>query len=120
MSLLFKKTLEKIKDFDTEQKVTELDVAELLENDWEEHFTNQIFKKGNLVYINLAVKKGNTAKILKLPEEYRPKSLIYISATDLGGTTGLGAMIHISAEGEVFCENKNVGSLVITNATYKI
>lgn len=84
MSLLFKKILEKIKEFDTEQKVIELDVAELLENNWEEHYTNQIFKKGNLVYINLAVKKGNATKILKLPEEYRPKEIICISAADIG------------------------------------
>ena len=120
MSLLMKKILEKIKEFDTEQKVTELDVSELLENNWEEQYTNQIFKKGNLVYVNLAVKKGNATKILKLPEEYRPKGLIYISAADMGGTSGLGAVVHINTSGEIFCENKNIGSLVITNATYKI
>lgn len=62
MSLLFKKVLQKIKDFETKEKIDELNVNSILENNWEQHFYNKVYKKDDIVYLNLAVKKRNSCK----------------------------------------------------------
>ena len=68
MSLLIKKILQKIKEFDSKTKVDELNVADLLENSWEQYYLCQIFKENNLVHLQLCVRNGTATRILTLPE----------------------------------------------------
>lgn len=68
MSLLIKKILEKIKDFETKEKIDELNVNSILENNWVQHFYNKVYKKDNIIYLNLAVKSGTAVKVATLPE----------------------------------------------------
>lgn len=62
MSLLIKKILEKVKNIDNKQKTNELNIKNILQNNWEQHYYNRIYKKDNIVYLNLAVKKRNSYK----------------------------------------------------------
>ena len=68
MSLLIKKILQKIKDLDTNQKIYELNVANLLENEWQEYNLCQIFKENDLIHLQLCVRNGTATRILTLPE----------------------------------------------------
>lgn len=68
MSLLIKKILQKIKDFETKEKIEELNVANLLENGWEQYYKCQIFKENDIVHIQLCVRYGTATRILTLPE----------------------------------------------------
>lgn len=68
MSLLIKKILQKIKDFEAKEKIDELNVNSILENGWVQHFYNKVYKKDNIVYLNLAIKSGTAAKVATLPE----------------------------------------------------
>ena len=116
MSMPLKKIFEKIK----KQEINELNVNNLLENNWKEQYSNQIFKTGNLVYIKLSVKNGTATKILTLPQDFRPSALLYLSAVDTGGSTGLGTIITVSENGDLNCFDKNVGSLITVNAVFKV
>lgn len=68
MSLLIKKVLEKIKEFEKKEKIDELNINSILENNWVQHFYNKIYKKDDIVYLNLAVKYGTAVKVATLPE----------------------------------------------------
>lgn len=68
MSLLIKKILQKIKDFEVKEKISELNVSNILENGWVQHFYNKIYKKDDIVYLILAVKYGTAVKVATLPE----------------------------------------------------
>lgn len=73
MSLLIKKILNKIKDLDAKEKINELNVNDILQNGWVQHFYNKIYKKDNIVYLNLAVKSGTAVKVATLPERLQTK-----------------------------------------------
>lgn len=68
MSLLIKKILQKIKDFEAKEKINELNVNNILENDWVQHYYNKIYKKDGIVFLNLAVKTGTAVKVATLPQ----------------------------------------------------
>lgn len=76
MSLLIKKILEKIKTLNNKTKVEKLTVSNLLQNNWSENGQNNIFKINNIVYINLTLRQGTDAKVLTLPEGFRPTSTL--------------------------------------------
>ncbi len=66
MSLLIKKLLKKL-------KVEEINVQELLQNNWSVNGENTIFKINNIVFVNLSLRRGTSAGVLTLPDEFRPK-----------------------------------------------
>ena len=68
MSLLIKKILQKIKDFENKTKVNKLTVASILQNAWETNGQNSIFKINNTVFVNLALRYGTDKNVLILPE----------------------------------------------------
>ncbi len=75
MSLLIKKILQKIKDFEVKEKISELNVSNILENGWVQHFYNKVYKKDNIIYLNLAVKSGTAVKVATLPERLQTEHI---------------------------------------------
>lgn len=63
-----KQELKAIKNLDEKSKISELNVANLLENNWEQYYLCQIFKENNLVHLQLCVRNGTATRILTLPE----------------------------------------------------
>lgn len=63
-----KQELKAIKNLDGKSKINELNVANLLENSWEQYYLCQIFKENNLVHLQLCVRNGTATTILTLPE----------------------------------------------------
>ena len=63
-----KQELKAIKNLDGKSKISELNVANLLENSWEQYYLCQIFKENNLVHLQLCVRNGTATTILTLPE----------------------------------------------------
>ena len=68
MSLLIKKILQKIKEYESKTKVDGLTVANILQNSWSTNGQNSIFKINNTVFVNLALRNGTDKNILALPE----------------------------------------------------
>lgn len=63
-----KQEMEAIKSLNEKNKINELNVANLLENSWEQYYLCQIFKENNLVHLQLCVRNGTATSILTLPE----------------------------------------------------
>lgn len=63
-----KQELKAIKNLDGKSKISELNVANLLENSWEKYYLCQIFKENNLVHLQLCVRNGTATRILTLPK----------------------------------------------------
>lgn len=98
MSLVIKKILEKIKTLDNKTKVEKLTVSNLLQNNWQANGQNNIFKINNIIYINLALRSGTDAKVLTLPEGFRPTSVLMQSLVGNKEDTG---HVFVSTNGEL-------------------
>lgn len=102
------------------EEITELNVANLLSNDWVVHNDtgNQIFKQGNIVHIQLCVRDGSERIIMRLPSGYRPNKLTYLPCTSnrLDATNYVG----ISNIGDISVPNDLVGKLLFINVSYKV
>ena len=104
--------------FDLKQ---ELDVASLLQNNWQGYYLCQIFKVNNVVHIQICVKSGTETTVAILPEGYRPKELLFFPMTV---ATGDGIVTDpygsLSQEGELQCPQMNVGKLIFMNFSFLV
>ena len=98
----------------------ELGLANILENNWEFHYNNNMFKVGKVVSFHFALKKGTNDTICHLPEGWRPYSLTYFGGTNAGGSTLEDAWISIASDGtvKVYQDLADGLALVIVDGTY--
>ena len=99
----------------------ELDVASLLQNNWQGYYLCQIFKVNNVVHIQICVKSGTETTVAILPEGYRPKELLFFPMTV---ATGDGIVTDpygsLSTAGELQCPQQNVGKLIFINFSFLV
>lgn len=101
MSLLIKKILQKIKEFENKTKVETLTISNLLQNNWKTNGQNSIFKTNNIVYINLALRYGTDKIAMILPEGYRPSASLMQQLVGANGNIGY---VLIANNGQVSFE----------------
>ena len=61
-----KQELNAIKNLDEKSKISELNVANLLENSWEQYYLCQIFKENNMVHLQLCVRNRHSNKNINI------------------------------------------------------
>ena len=108
------------KEIEDLRHIEELDILHLLENNWEFHYSNRMFKKGNVVSFHFALKKGTNTAVMQLPEGWRPNMLTYFGGTNAGGSTLEPTWISINEDGTVlvYASHADGLSLVIVDGTY--
>lgn len=108
------------KEIEDLKHVEELDILHLLENNWKFHYSNRMFKKGNVVSFHFALAKGTNTTVMHLPEGWRPNVLTYFGGTNAGGSTLEPTWISINEDGTVlvYASHADGLSLVIVDGTY--
>ena len=98
----------------------EIDIVSLFQNGWKRHYDfAQCFKKNNIVHLNFGCSGGTTAKILDLPEGFRPSVITQVPIIAIGAT----GILTINPSGEVTCTSNLVNyqqSALYINCTFKL
>lgn len=95
----------------------QLDVLSLLQSNWKLNEHSQIYKINNVVTISLCVKEGEDTLVLVLPEDFRPKNLMFFPATAVEDTAG-NHYCNVTVDGKLFIPSANVGKLIMMNFSY--
>lgn len=119
MSNEHKNIIQRIEELENVLKTEELNVANLLQNGWEQYNCCQIFKQNKVVHVNLCIRRGTTSDILELPEGFRPTETLFFVLTATGGdnTNMYGS---VSKSGKISCSSANIGKLMMMNFAFKV
>ena len=120
MSLLIKKILQKIKEYESKTKVDGLTVANLLKNSWSTNGQNSIFKTNDTVFVNLALRNGTNKNVLVLPDGYKPSANLM---QQLVGSNGSIGYVLVTNGGQISFERITVGAgseTFMTSFTFRV
>ena len=99
MSLLIKKILQKIKEFESKTRVNKLTFT--LQNNWSSNGESSIFKANSIVFVDLSLRNGTGRVVTTLPEGYRPSQTLMRTLVGNNGNIGY---VLVTATGEITFE----------------